>query len=149
MHSIQQRLRSSAEAFNENTVYTQDGDPVRLSVQAEECEEAAGRIDDLGSLLSIAARQGAVMQAEIARLKQPSWFYDANDSERCFYSPHEVIDWIDPDAGDYLIEVTTARPCPSIWCSVRVTDDPDAGERFIFTEHATEAEARAALGDPQ
>jgi len=91
----------------------------------------------------------AAKDAEIVRLKQPHWFYDTNDSDRCFYSPHEVIDWIDPDAGDHLIEVTTARPCPSIWCAVRVTDDPDAGERFIFTEHATEAEARAALGDPQ
>jgi hypothetical protein len=39
------RLRSSAKAFRENTVYGQDGDPLRLGVQADECDEAADFIE--------------------------------------------------------------------------------------------------------
>lgn len=34
------RLRSSAKAFRENTVYTSDGDAVRLGVQADEAADA-------------------------------------------------------------------------------------------------------------
>ena len=36
-----ERLRSSAKAFRENTVYDSEGDPLRLIVQADECDEAA------------------------------------------------------------------------------------------------------------
>ena len=86
---------------------------------------------------------------EIERLRKltcATWFYMPDESERCWFSPHEVIDQMyDPEPGNHVFEVECARSLPSIWCAVRVTDDPDADERFTFTEHATEAEARAAL----
>lgn len=41
------RLKSSAKAFRENTVYTDDGDPIRLGVQADEMDEAACEIERL------------------------------------------------------------------------------------------------------
>lgn len=41
---IEAKLRSSAKAFRENTVYTADGDAIRLGVQADEAEEAADTI---------------------------------------------------------------------------------------------------------
>ena len=52
------RLRSSAKAFRENTVYDSEGDPLRLIVQADEADEAADTITRL-----IAERDGAYERA--------------------------------------------------------------------------------------
>lgn len=86
---------------------------------------------------------------EIERLRKLTcamWFYMPDEGDRCWFSPHEVIDEMyDPEPGNHVFEVECATSLPSIWCAVRVTDDPDADERFTFTEHTTEAEARAAL----
>ncbi len=38
---LETRLRSSAKAFRENTVYDSEGDPLRLIVQADESDEAS------------------------------------------------------------------------------------------------------------
>ena len=90
---------------------------------------------------------------EIERLRKltcATWFYMPDEGDRCWFSPHEVIDEMyDPEPGNHVFEVECAASLPSIWCAVRVTDDPDADERFTFTEHETEAEARAALGEKQ
>ena len=47
MTGLVERLKSSAKAFRENTVYDSEGDPIRLLVQADECDEAADRITAL------------------------------------------------------------------------------------------------------
>ncbi len=47
MTGLVSRLRSSAKAFRENSVFDSDGDEVRLIVQADECDEAADRIERL------------------------------------------------------------------------------------------------------
>lgn len=44
--SIVERLNSSAKAFRDHPIYTADGDPVKLTVQAQELEEAASRITE-------------------------------------------------------------------------------------------------------
>ena len=41
LDALEADLRSSGKAFRENTVYGQDGDPLRLTVQADEAERAA------------------------------------------------------------------------------------------------------------
>ena len=101
------------------------------------CAEAADHIEAL--------------EAEVEQLRKltcATWFYMPDEGDRCGFSPHEVIDEMyDPEPGNHVFEVECATSLPSIWCAVRVTDDPDADERFTFTEHATEAEARAALGE--
>jgi len=56
MSDLIERLRSSAKAFRENTVYTSDGDAILLGVQAEECEQAADRV--------------AALEAENVRLRE-------------------------------------------------------------------------------
>lgn len=103
------------------------------------CHKAADRIEAL--------------EAEVERLRKltrATWFYMPDEGDRCWFSPHEVIDEMyDPEPGNHVFEVECATSLPSIWCAVRVTDDPDADERFTFTEHDTEAEARAALGEKQ
>lgn len=53
------RLRSSAKAFRENTVYDSEGDPLRLIVQANECDEAAAALTDL--------------QAQVAKAEAEAW----------------------------------------------------------------------------
>lgn len=83
------------------------------------------------------------------RLKKPlvgNWFYPAEEGERCYFSPYEVIEeYYDPEPGKHVFEITVAAPLPSIWCAVVAADDPDADERYTITEHASEEEARAAL----
>lgn len=93
--------------------------------------------------------ENARLREESAKAGEPHWFYAEDWEERCLHSPDEAIDLLDFPPGEYVTEVSTARPCPSIWCAVRVSDDEDADERFTFTEHETEADARAALGEPQ
>lgn len=108
---------------------------------------------DKGVLLHSCADCIEALEAEVERLRKltcATWFYMPDEGDRCWFSPHEVIDEMyDPEPGDHVFEVECATSLPSIWCAVRVTDDPDADERFTFTEHATEAEARAALGEKQ
>ena len=40
-----ERLRASAAAFREHTVYDSEGDPLRLTVQAAEADEAADTLE--------------------------------------------------------------------------------------------------------
>ena len=52
-----ERLRTSATAFREHTVYDSEGDPLRLIVQADELDEAADLIERLAAMLA-ASPQG-------------------------------------------------------------------------------------------
>jgi len=56
MSELVEQLLSSAEAFRNHNVYTSDGEPIRLIVQAEECKKAADRI--------------ATLEAENTRLRE-------------------------------------------------------------------------------
>ena len=51
-----EKLRSSAKAFREHPIYTQDGDGAYLTVQAAEMEEAAARLAALAAQPSEAVR---------------------------------------------------------------------------------------------
>lgn len=131
--------RLDADAFRENTVYNGDGDAIRLIANAERLEQYAETMDAQASRIE-------ALEAELAKAKVPHWFYHPDYTEVCEFSPWDVIDGrYDPEPGDHVFEIVCARPLPSIWCAVRVTADPDADERFTFTEHSSEAEARAAL----
>jgi hypothetical protein len=86
------------------------------------------------------------LRAALAKAQTPTWFYPADDGERCYFDPLEIIDdvfYLSP--GQHVIEIDCATSLPSIWCAVTISDDEDADERCTYTEHATEAEARAAL----
>ena len=115
-------------------------------VTIETAHEAATQLQALAARVK-------VLEAENERLRKltcATWFYMPDEGDSCWFSPHEVIDEMyGPEPGNHVFEVECATSLPSIWCAVRVTDDPDAYERFTFTEHATEAEARAALGEKQ
>lgn len=86
MSALVGQLRSSAKAFRENTVYGQDGDPLRLGVQAAECDEAADALESMAA--EIAALQAKVGEAS------DNWEAEAalNTSRACGYH-------IPPDAG--------------------------------------------------
>lgn len=133
---------------------------ISWSETGEWCAEAADRIEELDRHLTLSGKVGKALseriealEAEVKRLRKltcATWFYMPDEGDRCWFSPHEVIDEMyDPEPGNHVFEVECATSLPSIWCAVHVTDDPDADERFTFTEHATEAEARAALEKKQ
>lgn len=96
---------------------------------------------------------------QLRKMLQPEWFYaaDGYESEACRQSVWEVLDehysWDRPKTGQHVVEINVATSLPSIWAAVRFKcecDDPDECEcddNMIVTEHASEAEARAALGE--
>lgn len=60
MGDLVERLRSSAKAFREHSVYDSEGDEVRLIAQAEECDEAASEIERLREVLEPLANLAGV-----------------------------------------------------------------------------------------
>lgn len=115
------------------------------------------------AVLQTAHESELAMQAKIdalreenARLRKmlvPQWFYaDGYSSEDCHDSPCEVIEYLDLNPGKHVISVDCAGPMPSIWCAITVLtdeqmDEQETDDRVVFTEHASEEEARQALGD--
>ena len=103
------------------------------------------------------AAEVARLRGEVERLQQPQWFYDANgDQESACFDVGEVVEGvIDWGFGNkdyhapHLIEVSTARPLPSIWVVARAYTDAekdarDDDEPYEIRKFATEAEAKAA-----
>ena len=116
----------------------------------------------LADLADAQAQENAELRAENERLRkmmQPEWFYaaDGYESEACRWSVGEVLneDYFSdlPKTGQHVVEINVATALPSIWAAVRFNctcpdpDDCECDNDMIVTEHASEAEARAALGD--
>ena len=62
-----ERLKSSAEAFRRYPVYTVDGDAVKLTVQADEADEAAARITELEGEVQAGIREILALRADAER----------------------------------------------------------------------------------
>lgn len=112
-----------------------------------------GAINALPTLLDALAALKAerdALAAELAKAREPVWFYHPYYTETCQFGLWDVIEYCDLEPGKHVVEVETARPLPSIWCVVHVLTDKEkdaleTDEAWFCTEHATEAEARAAL----
>jgi hypothetical protein len=98
------RLRSSAKAFRENTVYGQDGDPLRLGVQADECDEAADFIESHCTPAPTMEMDGLYARlAELLAKATPGPWWDAgwpysgqiHGGERCKIREAEQITGLD------------------------------------------------------
>jgi hypothetical protein len=64
--TLVERLRSSAAAFRENCVFTSDGDGVLLTVQADECDEAADALEAAEKALDRSHRMLAILSTQSA-----------------------------------------------------------------------------------
>lgn len=105
--------------------------------------------EDDDALTALKAERDA-LAAELAKAREPVWFYHPDYTETCQFGLWDVIEYYDLEPGKHVVEVETARPLPSIWCVVHVLTDKEkdaleTDEAWFCTEHATEAEARAAL----
>lgn len=146
-------LRSSAKAFRENTVYDSEGDPIRLIVQADECDQSATALTDAEAKLAKVREQITELQGALVKALTPQWFYlDGYSSEDCYDSPGEALDYLDLEPGEHVVQIECAGPLPSIWCAVKVrtSEEMDALEtddRVVISEHANEATARACLAE--
>jgi multidrug resistance efflux pump len=69
-------MRLDAQAFRENTVYTQDGDPVKIHANAARMEAAASAIHTLRAQLS-------AREAELANVKAARDEYAGLYAARC------------------------------------------------------------------
>lgn len=74
LDDLKARLRSSAKAFRENTVYDSEGDPLRLIVQADECDEAAQAITDLEALVGELGEALAECADDLEAEVRDRWF---------------------------------------------------------------------------
>lgn len=152
---VTQAARDAAADFMEHKCLPGDLTPTNIRL---------GNLDDGLAVQAFARhRQQAEPVAEIERLREenerlrkmlvPQWFYaDGYSSEDCNDSPHEVIEYLDLKPGKHVVSVDCAGPMPSIWCAVTVLtdeqmDEQETDDRVAFTEHASEDQARAALGE--
>ena len=114
------------------------------------CAEAADRIEALT----------AEVERLRAALKEAHWFYLGDDcsSDQCRFGIDECIsedfEWDNPAKGDHVLQISGARPVPDMWIALHYFTDAEKDERdddepYAYTVHATEEEARAALGDTQ
>jgi len=93
----------------------------------------------------------ALVADALENAMRPQWFYHPDYPEYCKFDPSEVIDEdYDFEPGFHVAEIQCATPLPSIWCAVQILTDDEmealgTGDHVVCTEHATEAEARAAL----
>ena len=112
---------------------------------------------------AVIAREFEALEAEVERLREelvkankPHWFYLGNDrsSDLCRFSIDECIEdfeWGNRAAGDHVLLISGARPVPDMWVALHYFTDAEMDERgddepYSYTVHATEEEARAALG---
>ena len=114
------------------------------------------KLETAATALTALTERNKALEAEVERLRKLTagqWFYTAGyDSEDCRDSPGDVLECLDMKPGRHVVGVDVATPLPSIWLAVhvRTNEEMDAAEsyhRVIYTEHATEALATAALGD--
>ena len=119
-------------------------------------------LSEMTDLADAQAQEIAELRAENERLRkmlQPEWFYpfDGCDGETTYDNIPELLDehyfWDRPKTGQHVVKVEAVTTLPSIWAAVRFNctcpdpDDCECDNDMIVTEHASEAEARAALGD--
>ena len=118
--------------------------------------------DQTAGVPEMAAALGALLNERDAlqKLLQPEWFYPADgyDGESCWFSVSEVLTedyFFDRQlTGEHVVEIHVVTSLPSIWAAVRFhcecadKDDCQCDNEMIVTEHASEAEARAALSTP-
>ena len=124
--------------------------------------KAADLLAALADLADAQAQENARLRAENERLRkmlQPEWFYpfDGCDGETTYDNIPELLDehyfWDRPKTGQHVVKVEAVTTLPSVWAAVRFDctcadpDDCECDNDMIVTEHASEAEARAALGD--
>lgn len=120
-----ERLKSSAEAFRRYPVYTVDGDAVKLTVQADEAEEAAARITELEGFAQGWHRAVETILT-IAGLSPALGAVEAVEAMRERLAPAEPSGW---------------RPIERLksWQGGMETEGPNAGEftaSMVFANHA-------------
>lgn len=155
-----QTTRDAAEVIWQDALDTYSRNAAVLVIHRAIAQaEQRGHAQGAAERAELVAEVGR-LTAEVARLKEPHWFYLGNDcsSDQCRFGIHEIIsedfEWDNKPEGDHVMQIAGARPVPDIWVAVHYfteaeKDARDDDEPYTFTEHATEAEARAALSPPR
>lgn len=128
------------------------------AVMSEECSKIMDNlIAQDADLIETQARENERLREA---LKEAHWFYFGDDcsSDQCRFGIDECIsedfEWDNPAKGDHVLQISGARPVPDMWIALHYFTDAEKDERdddepYAYTVHATEEEARAALGDTQ
>lgn len=118
--------------------------------------------DQAAAAVIAADRAGLVARIEelegtLRKANEPQWFYLGDDcsSDQCRFCIDECIsedfEWDNHRNGDHVLHISGARPVPDMWVALHYFTDAEKDERqddepYAYTVHATEDEARAALG---
>ena len=130
----------------------QSGANTRSPVTDADCSEAAARITALEA-------ENERLRKALAEANKAEWFYYGDDqsSDCCRFNIDECIDEdFESEAatdGDHVLQISGARPVPDMWIALHYFSDAEKDERqddepYIYTVHATQDEARQALGGP-
>jgi hypothetical protein len=107
--ALVKRLGESEKAFRDHPVYTMDGDPVRLIVQADEIGEAQQAITDLSADLAALTSENANL-----RLQAESWAMEAKTHESSLHEAYQAVTGATGEPGNWngarpIIEALAAK----------------------------------------
>ena len=122
-----------------------------LYAVGEVAHEAADTIEQLEA-------ENARLREALDKANEAYWFYygDEYSSDQCRDCIDECIredfEWDNEPKGTHVLQISGARPVPDMWVALRYFTGAEKDERqddepYAFTVHATEEEARQALGD--
>jgi hypothetical protein len=144
---IAERLRTIDGYLNslwDRAAKLRDQNTGQAHADLNELRHGIGAIPDglleAANALTAQAERVRVLEAEVAKLSKPEWFYNADDGE---YSYGDVDDVVDDMGYEGVMRVAGARQCWRKWVAVRcvaldVAGDIDETEVMTFE---TEAEA--------
>lgn len=100
-------------------------------------------LEKTGTQLAEAHARIAELEAEVKRVSEPQWFYDADDSEYAYSDIADIADNMD-QVG--VMRVGGAREVCKMWVAFRVltVDDDGNADETEVAEFATEPEAAAS-----
>jgi hypothetical protein len=119
-------------------------------------EELAAHDGFIRSHIRQLQAENAALQARVDALEEAHWYYLGDDcsSDQCRFDIDECIsedfEWANKPKGDHVLQISGARPVPDMWVALHYFTEEEKDERnddesYIYTVHATEDEARAAL----
>ena len=121
-------------------------------------EANANLIASAPAMMDRIEAQAAEIERLRERLREAHWFYLGDDcsSDQCRFGIDDCIsedfEWDNPPMGDHVLQISGARQVPDMWVALHYfseeeKDERDDDEPYSYTVHATEEEARAALGE--
>lgn len=112
--------------------YLRDNANWNLAQQLESAKRTFRENYELRDNAKLAAARIEALEAEVARLSKPEWFYNADDGE---YTYGDISDTVDDMGHEGVMRVAGARECWKKWVAIKcVALDPDGDVDEVVAE---------------